>query len=116
MRIETMGNQQSSCLSSTLAIYGHKRNSRQRSIVKRCLSSNVKNQRRSDGNLSSMSTSLSTNSCHSMNTLIRSTDIFLLFLVKFTGHEEFSIDQLYDIYMQKHALDDLAFAIEFKVG
>ncbi|CAF0724224.1 unnamed protein product [Adineta steineri] len=33
---------------------------------------------------------------------------------KVTTTEEFSVDQLYDIYMQKHAFDDLAFAIEFK--
>ncbi|CAF1581861.1 unnamed protein product [Rotaria sp. Silwood1] len=33
---------------------------------------------------------------------------------KFTIPEEFPVERLYDIYMQKHALDDLAFAIEFK--
>jgi hypothetical protein len=38
------------------------------------------------------------------------------FLGKFTIPEEFPVEQLYDIYMQKHSLDDLAFAIEFKVN
>ena len=33
---------------------------------------------------------------------------------KFTIPDEFSVEKLYDIYMQKHSLDDLAFAIEFK--
>ncbi|CAF3729738.1 unnamed protein product [Rotaria sp. Silwood1] len=33
---------------------------------------------------------------------------------EFTIPKEFPIDQLYDIYMQKHALDDLAFSIEFQ--
>ncbi len=37
-------------------------------------------------------------------------------LGKFTLPEEFPVEQLYDIYMQKHSLDDLAFAIEFKVN
>ena len=37
-------------------------------------------------------------------------------LGKFYLPEEFPVERLYDIYMQKHALDDLAFAIEFKVG
>lgn len=36
-------------------------------------------------------------------------------LGRFAIPEEFSVDQLYDIYMQKHALDDLAFSVEFKV-
>lgn len=36
-------------------------------------------------------------------------------LGKFTVPEPFPVEQLYDIYMQKHALDDLAFAVEFKV-
>lgn len=36
-------------------------------------------------------------------------------LGKFTIPEPFPVEQLYDIYMQKHALDDLAFAMEFKV-
>jgi hypothetical protein len=35
---------------------------------------------------------------------------------RFATPEEFSVDQLYDIYMQKHAFDDLAFSIEFKVS
>ena len=38
------------------------------------------------------------------------------FLGQFCIPEEFSVDQLYDIYMQKHALDDLAFSMEFKVN
>jgi hypothetical protein len=42
--------------------------------------------------------------------------IFLLIIGKFTIPEEFPVHQLYDIYIQKHALDDLAFSIEFKVG
>ncbi|CAF1460746.1 unnamed protein product [Adineta steineri] len=33
---------------------------------------------------------------------------------KFTVPEEFPVEQLYDMYTQKHTLDDLAFAIEFK--
>ena len=37
-------------------------------------------------------------------------------LGKFYLPEEFPVERLYDIYMQKHALDDLAFAIEFKVS
>jgi hypothetical protein len=40
----------------------------------------------------------------------------LCFIGKFTIPEEFPVEQLYDIYMQKHALDDLALAIEFKVN
>jgi hypothetical protein len=40
---------------------------------------------------------------------------FLLDLGKFVVPEEFPIEQLYDVYMQKHAMDDLVFAIEFKV-
>lgn len=40
----------------------------------------------------------------------------LSFVGKFTVPEEFPVEQLYDIYMQKHSLDDLAFAIEFKVS
>ena len=43
-------------------------------------------------------------------------DFYLCFIGKFTVPEEFPVEQLYDIYMQKHALDDLAFAIEFKVS
>ncbi|UJR14736.1 hypothetical protein I4U23_001728 [Adineta vaga] len=35
-------------------------------------------------------------------------------LRKFTIIEEFPVEQLYGIYVQKHALDNLAFAIEFK--
>ncbi|UJR31995.1 hypothetical protein I4U23_019465 [Adineta vaga] len=65
--------------------------------------SNVRHQQRFNDNLSTTSTnlstvSLSTNNCHS----------------KFVVPQEFPVEQLYDIYMQKHALDDLAFAIEFK--
>lgn len=41
--------------------------------------------------------------------------LFFSFLGKFILPAEFPVEQLYDIYMQKHALDDLAFAIEFKV-
>jgi len=33
---------------------------------------------------------------------------------KFKIPDEFPVEQLYDIYLQKHAMDDLAFAVEFK--
>ena len=48
--------------------------------------------------------------------LIRPHPFYLTFLGKFIVPEEFSVEKLYDIYMQKHSLDDLAFAIEFKVS
>ena len=37
-------------------------------------------------------------------------------LGQFIAAKEFSVDQLYEIYMQKHALEDLAFDNEFQVG
>ncbi|CAF2263567.1 unnamed protein product [Rotaria magnacalcarata] len=83
------------------------RNRRQRSYTiptrRNYTLSNVKYQQRFDDNVSTISTnlstvSLSTNVCYS----------------KFTIPEEFPVEQLYDIYTQKHTLDDLAFAIEFK--
>ena len=42
--------------------------------------------------------------------------VLFSFLGKFIVPDEFPVEQLYDIYMQRHALDDLAFAIEFKVS
>jgi hypothetical protein len=42
--------------------------------------------------------------------------VSFFFVGRFATPGEFSVNQLYDIYMQNHALDDLAFSIEFKVG
>lgn len=39
---------------------------------------------------------------------------FFYILGRFTIPEEFSIEHLYDIYVQKHAFDDLGFSVEFK--
>ena len=43
-------------------------------------------------------------------------NVCLIFSGKFAITEEFPVEQLYSIYEQKHALDDFAFAIEFKVS
>ncbi|CAF4575532.1 unnamed protein product, partial [Rotaria sp. Silwood2] len=106
-----MGSEQSSLAdsfdSANISINRYNRNRRQKfySIpTRRHYSlSNVKYQQRFDDNLSTISTKFSTDSL--------STNIGYS---KFTIPEEFPVEQLYDIYMQKHALDDLAFAIEFK--
>ncbi|CAF1064624.1 unnamed protein product [Rotaria sordida] len=106
-----MGSEQSSLADSfdtaNISTNRYKRNRRQRfysiSTRRHYSLSNVHYQQRFHDDLSTISTkfstvSLSTNICYS----------------KFTIPEEFPVEQLYDIYMQKHALDDLAFAIEFK--
>ncbi|CAF4932174.1 unnamed protein product [Rotaria socialis] len=108
-----MGSEQSSLADSFdaahLSINRFNRNRRQRLYTiptrRNYALSNVKYQQRFDDNVSTISTnlstvSLSTNFCYS----------------KFTIPEEFPVEQLYDIYIQKHSLDDLAFAIEFKVS
>ncbi|CAF3582983.1 unnamed protein product [Adineta steineri] len=94
--------------SANISLNGNNRNHRQRlysiSARRQYSLTNIKRQQHFNDNLSTASTnlstvSLSTNSnCHS----------------KFTVPEEFPVEQLYDMYTQKHTLDDLAFAIEFK--
>ena len=72
-----------------------------KSITKRCSLATIKDRPRADKNRVMRPTSFSTKRSRLGRSFVC---------------EEFPIDQLYDIYMQKHALEDLAFDNEFKVG